>query len=133
MTVPEAYRRALASQLSPAMLALAIGPVIAAAVFWAGIMWWKWAAFLAAVACEPIDKKLREAVKAGALEPRSGVDTAQLARERDIISAEEYAQWQRKESLRKHVIMVDDFPQDFGRAEIMDKLGETKPVRAKAA
>jgi acyl-CoA dehydrogenase len=91
------------------------------------------AAFLAAVACEPIDKKLREAVKAGALEPRSGVDTAQLARERDIISAEEYTQWQRKESLRKRVIMVDDFPQDFGRAEIMDKLGETKPVRAKAA
>jgi acyl-CoA dehydrogenase len=91
------------------------------------------AAFLAAVACEPIDKKLREAVKAGALEPRSGVDTAQLAREHGVINAEEYAQWQRKESLRKRVIMVDDFPQDFGRAEIMERLGETKPVRAKAA
>jgi acyl-CoA dehydrogenase len=91
------------------------------------------AAFLAAVACEPIDKKLREAVRAGALELRSGVDTAQLARERNLISAEEHAQWQRKESLRKRVIMVDDFPQDFGRAEIMDQLGEAKPVRAKAA
>jgi hypothetical protein len=28
---------------------------------------------------------------------------------------------------------VDDFPQDFGRAEIMDKLGNAKPVHAKAA
>jgi acyl-CoA dehydrogenase len=90
-------------------------------------------AFLAAVACEPIEKKLREAVRAGALEPRSGVDTAQLARDKGVITAEECAQWQRKESLRKRVIMVDDFPQDFGRAEIMEKLGETKPVRAKAA
>jgi acyl-CoA dehydrogenase len=90
-------------------------------------------AFLAAVACEPIEKKLREAVKSGALEPRSGVDTALAAREQGAISAEEYTQWQRKEVLRKRVIMVDDFPQDFGRAEIMDKLGEAKPIRAKAA
>jgi acyl-CoA dehydrogenase len=90
-------------------------------------------AFLAAVACEPIEKKFREAVKSGALEPRSGVDTALAAREKGVITPEEYAQWQRKEVLRKRVIMVDDFPQDFGRAEIMDKLGEAKPVRAKAA
>jgi hypothetical protein len=61
------------------------------------------------------------------------VDTAQLARDKGVIAPEEHALWQRKESLRKRVIMVDDFPQDFGRAEIMDKLGEAKPVRAKAA
>jgi len=58
---------------------------------------------------------------------------ALAARDQGVISAEEYAQWQRKEALRKRVIMVDDFPQDFGRAEIMDKLGEAKPVHAKAA
>ncbi|HEX9185248.1 MAG TPA: acyl-CoA dehydrogenase [Burkholderiales bacterium] len=91
------------------------------------------AAFLAAIACEPIEKKLREAVKSGALEPRSGVDTAQLARDKGVITPEEFAQWQKKEALRKRVIMVDDFPQDFGRAEIMEALGETKPVHAKAA
>ncbi len=91
------------------------------------------AAFLATVACEPIEKKFREAVKDGTLEPRSGTDTAQLARDRGVISPEEYAQWQRKESLRKRVIMVDDFPQDFGRAEIVQKLGDEKPARAKAA
>ena len=90
-------------------------------------------AFLAAVAYEPIEKKFREAVKSGALQPRSGVDTAQLARDTGVISAEEYAQWQRKETLRKRVILVDDFPQDFGRAEIVEKLGDARPVHAKAA
>ncbi len=90
-------------------------------------------AFLATVACEPIEKKFREAVKNGVLQPRSGVDTALLARDKGVISPEEYAQWQRKEALRKRVILVDDFPQDFGRAEMMDKLVDAKPAQAKAA
>jgi acyl-CoA dehydrogenase len=91
------------------------------------------AAFLATVACEPIEKKLREAVKAGTLAVRSGVDTAAAARERGILSAEEYAEWQRKETLRRHVIKVDDFPPDFGRAEIVQKLEREKEGRARAA
>jgi acyl-CoA dehydrogenase len=92
------------------------------------------AAFAATIACEPIEKKLREAVKAGRLEPRSGVDTASVARDRGILNAEELALWQRKEALRKHVIKVDDFPQDFGRAEIAQKLAaEQQPAAAKAA
>jgi len=90
------------------------------------------AAFLATVACEPIDRKLREAVKSGVIEPRSGVDTLSLARERNIISQEELAQWQRKEALRKSVIKVDDFPQDFGRAEIV-AAAEGETVKMKAA
>jgi acyl-CoA dehydrogenase len=90
-------------------------------------------AFLASVACEPIEKKFREAVKSGTLEPRAGADTAQLARDKGVITPEEHAQWQRKEALRKRVIMVDDFPQDYGRAEILQKLGAEKPVQAKAA
>jgi acyl-CoA dehydrogenase len=91
------------------------------------------AAFLAAVACEPIEKKFREAVKSGQLTPRSGADTAQLARDQGVITSEEYAQWQKKEALRKRVIMVDDFPQDYGRAEIVQKLGDERPTHAKAA
>jgi acyl-CoA dehydrogenase len=91
------------------------------------------AAFLATVACEPIEKKFREAVKSGALAPRSGVDTAQLAREAGVISAEEHAQWQKKEALRKRVIRVDDFPQDYGRAEALQALAAEKPEQAKAA
>jgi acyl-CoA dehydrogenase len=90
-------------------------------------------AFLATVASEPIEKKFREAVKNGTLTPRSGADTAQLARDQGVISAEEFALWQRKEALRKRVIMVDDFPQDFGRAEILQRLGDEKPAQAKAA
>jgi transcriptional regulator NrdR family protein len=52
------------------------------------------------------------------------------------LSIEELQAWQRKEALRKNVIKVDDFPQDFGRAEIVrslqDELRE-KPVSARAA
>jgi len=77
------------------------------------------AAFHAAVACEPIDKKLREAQKSGASDPFA------------ILSADELNAWQRKEALRKQVIKVDDFPPDFGRAELV--LDENAKVAAKAA
>jgi acyl-CoA dehydrogenase len=77
------------------------------------------AAFQAAIACEPIDKKLREAQKRGLENPQS------------VLSPEELAQWQRKEALRKQVIKVDDFPQDFGRAALV--LGEQTKLAAKAA
>ena len=90
-------------------------------------------AFLATVACEPIEKKLREAVRKGALVTHPGTDTAQAAKDRGIIGADELAAWQRKETLRKHVIKVDDFPKDFARAEIMEKLAPETLVKAKAA
>jgi len=89
-------------------------------------------AFVATVACEPIDKKLRDAVKQGSLKPRPGADLVTMARDAGIVTAEEYALWQRKEALRKSVIKVDDFPQDFGRAEIVEKL-EKQAAKAKAA
>jgi acyl-CoA dehydrogenase len=91
------------------------------------------AAFLATVACEPIEKRLREAVKKGAIVTRSGVDTPTVARDKGIITDEELALWQRKETLRRNVIKVDDFPQDFGRAEIMQDLSPEQRVTAKAA
>ena len=90
-------------------------------------------AFLATVACEPIEKKLREAVRKGALVTHPGTDTAQAAKDKGIIGADELAAWQRKETLRKHVIKVDDFPKDFARAEIMEKLAPETLVKAKAA
>jgi acyl-CoA dehydrogenase len=92
------------------------------------------AAFHATIACEPIEKKLRDAVKRGVIVPRAGLDTAALARDQGAISADEYARWQDKEALRKAVIQVDDFPQDFGRAEFMARLeAEGTRVAAKAA
>ncbi|HKX37878.1 MAG TPA: acyl-CoA dehydrogenase [Burkholderiales bacterium] len=90
------------------------------------------AAFVATIACEPIDEKLRKAVKKGKIVPRPGVDLGSLAKEKDLISAEEHALWTRKEALRKHVIKVDDFPRDFGRAEIAAKLADDT-VKMKAA
>jgi acyl-CoA dehydrogenase len=91
------------------------------------------AAFAAAIACEPVDEKLRKAVKKGKLVPRPGVDLGSLGLQNQIISAEENTQWQRKEALRKNVIKVDDFPQDFGRADIIEKLKSQDFVKAKAA
>jgi len=91
------------------------------------------AAFLATVDCEPVEKKLREAAKKG-LHAAPGGDLAALACEKGLISADELARWQRKEALRREVIKVDDFPQDFGRAEILQKLSQMdKPHSAKAA
>jgi len=91
------------------------------------------AAFLATIACEPIDEKLRKAVKKGKMTLRPGVDLGTLAREKDLISQDEYSQWLRKETLRKQVIRVDDFPQDFGRAEILARLAQERVPTAKAA
>ena len=49
LSVIEAYRRALFSQMQPAMLLLAIGPAVVAALFWLGVMWWKWSTLVAAL------------------------------------------------------------------------------------
>jgi acyl-CoA dehydrogenase len=92
------------------------------------------AAFLASIACEPVDEKLRKAVKKRKITPQPGVELGSIAREKQIISAEELALWQRKEALRRNVIKVNDFPQDFGRAETALKLAqEARPATAKAA
>jgi acyl-CoA dehydrogenase len=86
-------------------------------------------AFLACIACEPIETKLRKGLKKGKFAHQQGNDLAAEAREAGVITAEEYTQWQRKEALRKRVIHVDDFPQDFGRAELAQKT-ETRRVKA---
>jgi len=88
------------------------------------------AAFLATIACEPIDEKIRKGVKKGKMAPRPGVELGLIAKENNLITEEELVQWRRKEALRKQVIKVDDFPQDFGRAQIVESLS---PVAAKAA
>ena len=91
------------------------------------------AAFLATIACEPVDEKLRKAVKKGKMAVQPGVDLGTLGIQNKIITPEENALWQRKETLRKGVIKVDDFPQDFGRAEILARLSQEKAPTAKAA
>src|SRR5258706_6266465 len=44
-------------------------------------------ALVATIACEPIDRKLREAVKSGKLEIKPGGDIAVAARGKDILTA----------------------------------------------
>src|SRR3982751_2542807 len=85
------------------------------------------AAFVASVACEPIETKLRKALKKGKVVLAQGQDLAAEARDKGVITAEEYGQWTRKEALRRQVIRVDDFPQDFGRGEIAEQL-QAKPT-----
>jgi acyl-CoA dehydrogenase len=91
------------------------------------------AAFRATIACEPIDEKLRKAVKKGKIALQPGVDLGSLGLQSKIITAEELALWQRKEALRRGVIKVDDFPQDFGRAESLAKLAQEKAPAVRAA
>jgi acyl-CoA dehydrogenase len=91
------------------------------------------AAFQATVACEPVDRKLRDAVKAGTVSADPMKDLIQQARDQGVVSPEEAALWQRKEALRKDVIKVDDFPQDYGRADALQKLASEKLVSVKAA
>jgi acyl-CoA dehydrogenase len=87
-------------------------------------------AFVATIACEPIDEKLRKALKKGKMTARPGVDLGTIALEKNLITQEEFAQWSRKETLRKSVIKVDDFPQDFGRAALVDADATRPFVRA---
>jgi acyl-CoA dehydrogenase len=89
-------------------------------------------AFLATLACEPVDEKLRKAVKKGKVIAKPGVEIGVLAKDAGLITAEELALWQRKEALRKNVIKVDDFPQDFARAELAARHTDKTPA-AKAA
>src|SRR5438552_1032859 len=76
-------------------------------------------AFVAAIAGEAIDEQLRKAVEKGKVVAAPGADIGALAMSQGLITADEYAQWQKKETLRKSVIKVDDFPQDFGRAQLV--------------
>ncbi len=85
------------------------------------------AAFVAAIACEAIDEKLRKAVKKGKVVVHPGADVGLAAKDKGLITADEYAQWQKKEALRKSVIKVDDFPQDFGRSAMVDA-DQTRPL-----
>src|SRR5690349_1442730 len=88
------------------------------------------AAFAAAIACEPIDEKLRKAVKKGKVIAAPGADIGAAARDQGLITPDEYVQWQKKEALRKSVIKVDDFPQDFGRSALVESEASHPLVRA---
>jgi acyl-CoA dehydrogenase len=71
------------------------------------------AALEATVAAEPIERKLREAQKAGRI---AGKDPAREGLAAGVIGADEHATLVRAARLRDEVIRVDDFPADLSLA-----------------
>ncbi|MDD3355257.1 acyl-CoA dehydrogenase domain-containing protein, partial [Zoogloea sp.] len=77
------------------------------------------AALEAAIAAEPVEAKVRQAVKGKRFTPGivvgGGVDALyDQALAEGILTQDEYAVIQRRGELRDQVIRVDDFPYDFG-------------------
>ncbi len=81
------------------------------------------AALEAAVAAEPIERRLREAQKAGRIE---GADLARAGLDAGVVTAEEHAVLVGAARLRDEAIRVDDFPPDLALA------GEARPAAKRA-
>ncbi len=82
----------------------------------------------AGVAAEPIEARMRAAVKAGRIGGQ-GADLRQCALDAGVISAEEAELLVRRDALRDKAIRVDDFPQDLG---IHGRAAERRGLRAVA-
>ena len=83
------------------------------------------AALLAVIAAEPVEAKLRAAQRAGAIAGEFADMLAADGLAKGVITSDEAALLARAKTLRRKVIMVDDFPQDFGRSELFQT---TQPV-----
>ena len=67
--------------------------------------------------CDAVEAKLRAAVKTGRI-PAEGEEKISAALKQRVITANELELMAGMKSLRRRVIMVDDFPPDFGRNSI---------------
>ncbi|WP_153159741.1 acyl-CoA dehydrogenase [Zoogloea sp. 1C4] len=93
------------------------------------------AALLATLAAEPIEAKVRQAIKRGEFKPgllvNGGVDALyDAAFTAGIISGEEHRLIHRRGELRDKVIRVDDFPYDFGLRDALADLTEPQKQAA---
>ncbi len=86
-------------------------------------------ALAAAIAAEPVDAKLRKAQQEGRIARRYADEAAAEGLRHGVITQAEHGLLKRAADLRRRVIMVDDFPQDFGRSEIHQT---TQPVTFEA-
>ena len=83
----------------------------------------------AAIAAEAVQAKLRAAKKSGLIDGRSIDDLTARALEKGVVTMADMEIMLRAKQLTRKVIMVDDFPQDFGRSS-----GKwTEPARATAS
>ena len=90
------------------------------------------AALSATIAAEPIESKLKQALRSGAFTPgllTSGdVDEVwRHARDAGVISADEYQLVERRNMLRDKVIRVDDFPCDFDLKTALCDMPDSPP------
>ncbi|MBE0612665.1 MAG: acyl-CoA dehydrogenase [Burkholderiales bacterium] len=90
------------------------------------------AAMNATMAAEPMDAKIRSAQKSGAIAGDTQDELERAALAAGIITSEEHAHLQRTTRLRDEVIRVDDFPQDFGRAELEQAAAQETAHKAAA-
>ncbi|HSN42251.1 MAG TPA: acyl-CoA dehydrogenase [Burkholderiales bacterium] len=86
-------------------------------------------ALRAAIMAEKVEAKIRAAHKTGAIDGRFAGELAAQALEKGVISRAEADILERAGQLRRKVIMVDDFPRDFGKTEIFQT---TQPVTFEA-
>ena len=75
------------------------------------------AALLAVIAAEPIEAKLRAAQRAGTIDGEFSSMLVADGLAKGVITQDEAAALSRAAALRSKVIMVDDFPKDFGKSE----------------
>jgi acyl-CoA dehydrogenase len=74
-------------------------------------------ALKAVIAAEAVEAKIRAGVKGGRIKGNMPEELAAQAAQQGIITAEDETLMARAKQLRRAVIMVDDFPQDFGKSE----------------
>jgi acyl-CoA dehydrogenase len=74
------------------------------------------AAMHAVIAAEPVEAKVRSAMKGGRITARGAEAQFQQAVELSVISETELQLWTRAQALRRKVIAVDDFDINFGKA-----------------
>ncbi len=93
------------------------------------------AALVATLAAEPVEAKVRQAIKRGEFKPgllvNGGVDALyDAAFTAGIISGDEHRLIRRRGELRDKVIRVDDFPYDFGLREALADMTEPQKQAA---
>ncbi|HEX8009713.1 MAG TPA: acyl-CoA dehydrogenase [Casimicrobiaceae bacterium] len=76
------------------------------------------AALDATLAADPIEARIREALKSGRLSVKVGEDSAAAAQTANVISADELAILHKARRLTDQVIRVDDFAQDLGVSDM---------------
>jgi acyl-CoA dehydrogenase len=86
-------------------------------------------ALAAVIAAEPIEAGLRQAQQGGRIARRHADQVAAEGLKHGVITQAEFDLLQRAAELRRRVIMVDDFPRDFGKSELHQT---TQPVTFEA-